>query len=83
MLLKHTARDHPDHALLLEAQREVHELAVKINCVEREAYGVEQQQATLRELESLVEGLGPGNLATPERTFIRHGTLRTLVAKPT
>ncbi|XP_046648556.1 uncharacterized protein LOC124338515 isoform X2 [Daphnia pulicaria] len=72
MLLKHTPREHPDHTLLLDAQREVHELAVKINCVEREAYGAEQQQATLRELESLVEGLGPGNLATPERTFIRH-----------
>ncbi|XP_032783491.2 LOW QUALITY PROTEIN: uncharacterized protein LOC116921335 [Daphnia magna] len=72
MLLKHTPREHPDHALLLDAQREVHELAVKINCVEREAYGAEQQQATLRELESLVEGLGPGNLATPERAFIRH-----------
>ena len=72
MLLKHTPREHPDHTLLLDAQREVHELAVKINCVEREAYGAEQQQATLRELESLVEGLGPGNLATPERAFIRH-----------
>lgn len=72
MLLKHTSKEHPDHGLLLEAQKEVHELAVKINCVEREAYGAEQQQATLRELEMLVEGLGPGNLAIPERIFIRH-----------
>lgn len=72
MILKHTSRDHPDHALLGEAQERVHELAMAINCVEREAYGAEQQQATLRELESLVEGLGPGHLAAPERAFIRH-----------
>lgn len=72
MILKHTIREHPDYELLIEAQREVHELALKINCMEREAYGAEQQQATLRELESLVEGLGPGHLAAPERAFIRH-----------
>lgn len=58
--------------MLLEAQKEVHGLASKINCVEREAYSVEQQQATLREIEILVDGLGPGNLAAPERTFLRH-----------
>lgn len=72
MLLKHTPKDHPDHVLLLEAQKQVHDLALKINCVERDTLGAEQQQATLRELECLVEGLGPGNLASPERTFHRH-----------
>lgn len=76
-LLKHTPRDHPDFALLLEAQSEVHDLASKINCVEREAYGVEQQLATLREIEIIIEGLGPGNLAAPDRTFVRHDYITT------
>ncbi|GFG38293.1 hypothetical protein Cfor_08933, partial [Coptotermes formosanus] len=60
-LLKHTDPSHPDHQLLQEAQREVHDLAMKINCTERE---------TLKELEVLIEGLI--NLVAPERTFIRH-----------
>ncbi|GLG97565.1 JNK-interacting protein 3 [Gryllus bimaculatus] len=60
-LLKHTDTSHPDYQLLLEAQREVHDLALKINCTERE---------TLKELEALIEGLI--NLVTPERCFLRH-----------
>lgn len=60
-LLKHTDPSHPDHQLLQEAQREVHDLAMKINCTERE---------TLKELEALIEGLI--DLVAPERTFIRH-----------
>ena len=55
-LLKHTDSSHADHGLLLDAQREVHELAVKINCTERETLEAEQQQQTLRDLEALVEG---------------------------
>ncbi|PSN51853.1 hypothetical protein C0J52_04735 [Blattella germanica] len=60
-LLKHTDPAHPDHQLLMEAQKEIHDLAMKINCTERE---------TLKELEALIEGLI--NLVAPERTFIRH-----------
>ncbi|PNF36390.1 hypothetical protein B7P43_G17749 [Cryptotermes secundus] len=60
-LLKHTDPAHPDHQLLQEAQKEVHDLAMKINCTERE---------TLKELEALIEGLI--NLVAAERTFIRH-----------
>lgn len=60
-LLKHTDPSHPDHQLLQEAQKEVHDLAMKINCTERE---------TLKELEALIEGLI--NLVAAERTFIRH-----------
>ncbi|XP_069677397.1 rho guanine nucleotide exchange factor 17 isoform X2 [Periplaneta americana] len=60
-LLKHTDPSHPDHQLLQEAQKEVHDLAVKINCTERE---------TLKELEALIEGLM--NLVAAERTFVRH-----------
>ncbi|XP_052120323.1 uncharacterized protein LOC113216271, partial [Frankliniella occidentalis] len=36
-LLKHTDQSHADHALLLDAQREIHELAVKINCTKMES----------------------------------------------
>ncbi|XP_075227157.1 rho guanine nucleotide exchange factor 17 isoform X2 [Lycorma delicatula] len=62
-LLKHTEPNHPDHGPLLDAQREVHALAVRINCTERESLELEQ-------LESLIEGVG--HLNSPDRTFIRH-----------
>ncbi|XP_065577659.1 rho guanine nucleotide exchange factor 17-like isoform X2 [Artemia franciscana] len=75
LLLKHTAKEHPDHDHLVRAQREVHELAVKINCMEKDYMAIEQQQAMLRELETLVEGLEPGHLASPLRTLIRHDTV--------
>ncbi|PBC28241.1 Rho guanine nucleotide exchange factor [Apis cerana cerana] len=56
-LLKHTDTTHPDFELLQAAQKEVHELVVKINCTERESLEWEQQQTTLREVQALVEGL--------------------------
>lgn len=56
-LLKHTDTTHPDFELLQAAQKEVHELVVKINCTERESLEWEQQQSTLREVQALVEGL--------------------------
>ncbi|XP_032522674.2 rho guanine nucleotide exchange factor 17 isoform X4 [Danaus plexippus] len=69
-LIKHTEQSHPDHKLLLEAQREIHDLLELINCTERESLEQEQQQQTLRELEQLIEGLS--NLVSADRTFIRH-----------
>ncbi|GAB6028699.1 hypothetical protein CHUAL_004523 [Chamberlinius hualienensis] len=69
-LLKHTQLDHPDHRLLVTAQKEVHDLAVKINHMEREAYETEQMQLKLRELENLIEGLI--DLVHPMRTFLRY-----------
>ena len=69
-LIKHTPREHPDYSLLMEAQKEVHALASKINLTEREAYSSEQQLATLREIEIMIEGLG--NLASPKRAFVRY-----------
>lgn len=56
-LLKHTDASHPDKDLLTAALKEVHELVVKINCTERESLEWEQQQTTLKEVQSLVEGL--------------------------
>lgn len=49
--------DHPDYKLLLQAQKEVHDLAVKINKVEREALLQEQRLQKLREVEQLIEGV--------------------------
>lgn len=51
-LIKHTDMNHPDHNLLLSAQKLVHDQLLKINCTEREALELEQ----LREIESLIEG---------------------------
>lgn len=69
-LLKHTQVDHPDHRLLVIAQKEVHDLAVKINHMEREAYEAEQMQLRLREMESMIEGLV--DLVHPLRIFLRY-----------
>ncbi|XP_063622647.1 rho guanine nucleotide exchange factor 17 isoform X2 [Cydia splendana] len=80
-LIKHTDQSHPDHKLLLEAQKEIHELLELINCTERESLELEQQQQTLRDLEQMIEGLN--NLAAAERTFLRHETVSMLSAQGT
>lgn len=49
--------EHPDHNLLVRAQKEIHELAIKINHVEQEASMCEQMQQRLREIEAIVDGL--------------------------
>ncbi|XP_048477910.1 rho guanine nucleotide exchange factor 17 isoform X3 [Plutella xylostella] len=72
-LIKHTDQTHPDHKLLLEAQKEIHELLELINCTERESLELEMQQQTLRELEQMIEGLS--NLVTPDRMFLRQETV--------
>ncbi|XP_060537321.1 rho guanine nucleotide exchange factor 17-like isoform X2 [Cylas formicarius] len=65
-LIKHTNETHPDYKLLLEAQKQVHEQLLKINCTEKEALDMER----LRELESLIEGVL--DLVAPDRQYIRH-----------
>lgn len=60
---------HPDHRLLVEAQKEVHGLLELMNCTERSSLELEQQQQALRELEQLVEGLS--GLAGA-RALLRH-----------
>ncbi|XP_078048564.1 rho guanine nucleotide exchange factor 17 isoform X1 [Augochlora pura] len=69
-LLKHTDASHPDFELLQAAQKEVHELVVKINCTERQSLEWQQQQTTLREVQALVEGLV--GIVTNDRAFVRH-----------
>lgn len=41
----------------MEAQKEVHDLALKINRMEREAFQLEQMQAKVREIEQLIDGV--------------------------
>lgn len=65
-LIKHTPLDHPDHGPLIEAQRRIHELALKIDQAEREMIHQEQ----LKDLESLIEG--HVELQHPQRDFIRY-----------
>ncbi|KAG8183951.1 hypothetical protein JTE90_005182 [Oedothorax gibbosus] len=69
-LLKHTPMDHPDYKLLLQAQKEVHDLAVNINRVEREAMLHEQRIQKLKEVEQLIDGVV--DLSKGDRHFIRH-----------
>ncbi|RVE47028.1 hypothetical protein evm_008310 [Chilo suppressalis] len=68
-LIKHTDQSHPDHKLLLEAQKEIHEVLEVMNCTERESVEQEAAQAALRELEVLVEGLS--GLASSDRSLLR------------
>ncbi|XP_076362739.1 rho guanine nucleotide exchange factor 17 isoform X3 [Tachypleus tridentatus] len=69
-LLKHTHVDHPDYQLLVLAQKEIHDLAVKINRMEREAFQHERMLQRMKELEHLIEGAT--DLVQPDRTFIRY-----------
>ncbi|VVC95057.1 unnamed protein product [Leptidea sinapis] len=78
-LIKHTDQTHPDHKLLLEAQKEIHDLLELINCTERESLELEMQQQTLRDLEQMIEGLS--NLVTADRTYIKHETVMMTAAQ--
>lgn len=42
---------------MLRAQKEIHELATKINHIEQEAGFSEQMQQRLREIEAIIDGL--------------------------
>ena len=64
-LLKHTSREHPDHALVTEAIGMVQQVASRINAVKEEALQHEQQQLFLKELENIIEGLV--GLVQPDR----------------
>lgn len=67
-LIKHTDRDHPDQSLLQEANRLVHNILMHLNCKEREALENGQREATLRELEVVIEGIS--DLVSPDRSFL-------------
>lgn len=67
-LIKHTDADHPDQKPLQEALKLVHDILVHLNCKEREALENGQREATLRELEGVIEGMS--DLVTSDRTFL-------------
>ncbi|KAI1290825.1 Rho guanine nucleotide exchange factor 17 [Halotydeus destructor] len=70
-LLKHTDYDHDDYQLLITAQKEIHELALKINRIEEEATAHEQMVSKMKELEALIDGIGDLCLE-PARSYVRH-----------
>ncbi|XP_058979261.1 uncharacterized protein LOC101893211 isoform X1 [Musca domestica] len=67
-LIKHTDHDHPDHKHLQDVLKLVHDILVHINCKEREILENGQREATLRELEGVIEGIT--DLIAPDRQFL-------------
>lgn len=55
--MKHTSEDHPDHSLLLDAQRDIKRLAEKINKGRRSAEEAEREARVIQEIEAHIEGV--------------------------
>ncbi|KAK2847131.1 hypothetical protein Q5P01_010130 [Channa striata] len=68
-LLKHTPEDHPDHPLLLDAQRDIKRLAERINKGRRSAEEAEREARVIQEIEAHIEGVE--NILNPQRKFLR------------
>ncbi|XP_037533306.1 rho guanine nucleotide exchange factor 17 [Nematolebias whitei] len=68
-LLKHTSEDHPDHSLLLDAQRDIKRLAEKINKGRRSAEDAEREARVIQEIEAHIEGVE--HILNPQRKFLR------------
>ncbi|KAM4795072.1 rho guanine nucleotide exchange factor 17 [Rhinophrynus dorsalis] len=68
-LLKHTPEDHPDHHCLMDAQRNIKQLAERINKGMRSAEEAERDTRILQEIESHIEGME--DLQAPFRRFVR------------
>ncbi|XP_056417198.1 rho guanine nucleotide exchange factor 17 isoform X2 [Hyla sarda] len=68
-LLKHTPEDHPDHLCLLNAQRNIKQLAERINKGMRSAEEAERDTRILQEIEAHIEGME--DLQVPFRRFVR------------
>ncbi|XP_063700137.1 rho guanine nucleotide exchange factor 17 [Culicoides brevitarsis] len=67
-LIKHTDLEHPDQKSLQEASKLVHNILLHINCMEKEALENGHREATLKDLESVIEGIN--DLVTPDRAFL-------------
>ncbi|XP_042315875.1 rho guanine nucleotide exchange factor 17 [Sceloporus undulatus] len=68
-LLKHTPEEHPDHPFLLEAQRNIKQVAERINKGMKSAEEVERNARIVQEIESHIEGME--DLQAPLRRFLR------------
>lgn len=64
-LLKHTPEDHPDHPLLLDAQRNIKQVAERINKGVRSAEEAERHARVLQEIEAHIEGMEDVRAAPP------------------
>jgi Rho guanine nucleotide exchange factor 17 len=67
-LMKHTDGEHPDFSGCSDALKLVHDILMHLNCKEREALENGQREATLRDLESVIEGIS--DLVSNDRTFL-------------
>uniref|UniRef100_A0A8C3MCH5 Uncharacterized protein n=1 Tax=Geospiza parvula TaxID=87175 RepID=A0A8C3MCH5_GEOPR len=61
-LLKHTPEDHPDHPFLIDAQRNIKQVAERINKGMKSAEEVERNARIVQEIESHIEGMEDGPL---------------------
>ncbi|XP_010151609.1 PREDICTED: LOW QUALITY PROTEIN: rho guanine nucleotide exchange factor 17, partial [Eurypyga helias] len=68
-LLKHTPEDHPDHPFLIDAQRNIKQVAERINKGMKSAEEVERNARIVQEIESHIEGMD--DLQAPLRRFLR------------
>ncbi|KAK3599920.1 hypothetical protein CHS0354_012562 [Potamilus streckersoni] len=75
-LLDHTPTDHPDYELLKEAEKVIHEFALKIGTA-NETQHEEGQQESLKKLELLLNT----DLAVPDRAYLRHDMVQILSKK--
>ncbi|KAK3099343.1 hypothetical protein FSP39_002973 [Pinctada imbricata] len=75
-LIEHTPRDHPDFLLLKEAEKVMHDFAIKLGTV-NETQHEEDQQESLKRLELLLIT----DLAVPERQYLRHDMVNIITKK--
>ncbi|GAB1601782.1 rho guanine nucleotide exchange factor 17-like [Argonauta hians] len=75
-LLENTPKDHPDSKLLMQAEKVMHEMAVKIGTI-NDSQQEEGQHETLRKLELLLIT----DLAAPDRTYLRHDMVQIMNKK--
>ncbi|XP_030055888.1 rho guanine nucleotide exchange factor 17 [Microcaecilia unicolor] len=68
-LLKHTPEEHPDHPFLIDAQRNIKQLAHRINKGMKSAEELEKDARIIQEIESHIEGME--DLQAPLRKFLR------------
>ncbi|XP_067995310.1 rho guanine nucleotide exchange factor 17 isoform X1 [Melanerpes formicivorus] len=68
-LLKHTPEDHPDHPFLIDAQRNIKQVAERINKGMKSAEELERNTRIVQEIESHIEGME--DLQAPLRKFLR------------
>ncbi|XP_059079950.1 uncharacterized protein LOC131878066 [Tigriopus californicus] len=71
-LLEHTETEHADFSLLRRAEREIHELALKISTIQKETNEQEHRQKVLRQLELSIQGLNANDLGSPTRSLIQY-----------